>query len=69
MLASDCLVESRAEGALVPPALSLVIPKSRLNYQPGQNPVEKSFRIVRVTLVHCAKLAKALREVRENSEQ
>lgn len=52
MLASNYLVESRAGEALISPALSSVIPKSRSKYQRRRNPVEKSFRIVRVTLVH-----------------
>lgn len=41
MLASDYLVESRADEALVSSALSLVIPKSGLKYQLRQNPVEE----------------------------
>jgi hypothetical protein len=41
MLASDYLVESRADEALVSSALSLVIPKSGLKYQLRQNPVER----------------------------
>lgn len=49
MLASDYLVESRAGEALISPALSLVIPKSRRKYQRGRNPVERACAIALVS--------------------
>lgn len=68
MLASNYLVESRAGEALISPALSSVIPKSRAKYQRRQNPVEwacaicalqQRFTIARVTLADAARYVKS----------